>query len=45
MSQDSNGKYNVNKENVATGGYDVVAYFTENAALRGTQKPEALNNV
>ena len=44
MSQDSNGKYNVNKDNVAIGGYDVVAYFTQNAALRGAQKHEAQHN-
>ncbi len=44
MSQDSNGKYNVNKDNVAIGGYDVVAYFTQNAALRGAQKHEAQYN-
>ncbi len=29
---------NVNKDNVALGGYDVVAYFTQNQALRGSQK-------
>lgn len=32
------GKTNVNKENVTVGGYDVVAYFAQNKAVRGSQK-------
>ena len=28
----------VNKDNVALGGYDVVAYFTQNEAVRGNKK-------
>lgn len=35
------GKANVTKENVAIGGYDVVAYFSQNEAVRGSQKHAA----
>jgi len=29
--------YNVDKENIAIGGYDVVAYYTENQAIKGNE--------
>lgn len=38
------GKYYTNKDNVAINGYDLVAYFTQNEAVRGSQKHEAVHN-
>ena len=32
------GKFYVNKENVGIRGYDVVAYFSQNEAVRGSKK-------
>lgn len=38
LSQTKKPMYNTTDENVAIGGYDVVAYFTQNEAIRGSQK-------
>lgn len=35
------GKPHVNADNVAVGGHDLVAYFSQNAAVRGSQNFEA----
>ena len=40
MAQNSGGKQFTTNENVAIKGYDVVAYFTQNEAVRGSQKHE-----
>jgi YHS domain-containing protein len=40
-AQNAGGKYFTTDENVAVKGYDIVAYFTQNEAVRGSQKYEA----
>ncbi len=38
FAQAKSGKFYANENNVAIQGYDVVSYFTQNEALRGSQK-------
>ena len=38
QAQDTAGKYFVSKDNVAIEGYDVVGYFTQNKASKGSKK-------
>lgn len=38
FAQEKSGKYFANENNVAIQGYDVVAYFAQNEALRGSKK-------
>jgi len=40
MAQENAKAAFVNKDNVAVSGYDVVAYFTQNKAVRGQQSHE-----
>ena len=40
-AQQSNGKYNTTSENVAIGGYDLVAYFNQHDAVRGNSSHSA----
>jgi len=44
MSQDTQGKYYTSSENVAIGGYDAVAYFVQNKAVRGSKKNEVTHD-
>ena len=44
FAQEKDGALNVTKENVAIQGYDVVAYFTQNEAVRGSKKFSSTNN-
>lgn len=41
LAQQNKANFNVNDNGVAINGYDVVAYFTRNEAVRGNQKHEA----
>lgn len=44
MAQNNSGKVYANEENVAIKGYDVVSYFTQNKATRGSKKFSAKHN-
>ena len=41
LAGDSQGVFNVNKSGVVLDGYDLVAYFTQYEALKGSEKYEA----
>ncbi len=44
QSQNKKNMYYTNDQNVAIGGYDLVAYFNQNSAVRGSQEFSAKHN-